>query len=169
MLRTIIQQLDSVLVAYSGGVDSSVLSFYARKLLKEKARIVISVSPSLADCELSFALEQAQQFAWNLTTISTAEIEDPAYQQNDERRCYYCKKNLFQDLRRLAQEWNIANVAHGANIDDLSDFRPGQQAADEYMVISPLQQSGLTKKEIRHIARHVGLPSWNKPQNACLS
>ncbi len=161
--------LESVMVAYSGGVDSSLLSYYARRALGNQALIVIAISPSLAADELKFAIEQAEQFNWELLAISTGEVEKPEYKANNEMRCYFCKTELFQCMQKIAQENNVANLAYGANLDDLADFRPGHQAAREFAVLSPLQEVGLSKEEIRYLAKNAGLPSWDRPQAACLS
>lgn len=162
-------KLGNILVAYSGGVDSSLLAYFSRLVLGENATIVIAVSPSLAQAELDFAREQAKQFNWNLQEIYTDEVDLEEYKRNDEMRCYFCKEALFQTMHKLAQEKNIKYLAYGANVDDLSDFRPGHQAARNYQVLSPLQKANLTKEDIRVLARTAGLPSWNKPQAACLS
>jgi len=168
-LQELIQSLGSVMIAYSGGVDSSLLAYYGRKILGSNATIVIAVSPSLAINELSFAREQGKQFGWNVLEIVTDEVEKPEYQRNDAMRCYFCKSTLFEIMQKLAIEHNVKHLAYGANIDDLSDFRPGHLAADQYKVLSPLQAAGLVKEEIRQLAKSAGLPSWNRPQAACLS
>ncbi len=168
-LIEILQSAESLLVAYSGGVDSSLLACYARAVLAERAKIVIAVSPSLAQDELNAARQQAEQFAWDLIEIKTNEVEQEEYARNDAMRCYFCKFTLFRDLQALAERWGIRSIAYGANLNDLSDFRPGDQAAQEWHVLRPLQEAGLTKEEIRELARLAGLPSWNRPQSACLS
>ncbi|HEY9867678.1 MAG TPA: ATP-dependent sacrificial sulfur transferase LarE [Candidatus Obscuribacterales bacterium] len=161
--------LDSLIVAYSGGVDSSLLAAYARRVMGDRARIVIAVSPSLAAEELEAARAQAEKFGWDLIEIHTDEVSRAEYQRNDELRCYYCKSVLFDELGRMATAWGISAVAYGANMDDLRDFRPGHKAARQHKVLSPLQTAGLTKDEIRALARKAGLPSWDRPQAACLS
>jgi len=162
-------RLEDVVVAYSGGVDSSLLAYYARKTLGEKAKIVIAVSPSLAADELEEAREQARQFDWQLVEVMTDELDNPEYRKNDGQRCYFCKGALFAAMNELAERDGFTTLAYGANLADLADIRPGQRAAHEYKVLSPLQEAELTKDEIRELAKKAGLPSWNKPQSACLS
>lgn len=164
-----LSRLQSVVVAYSGGVDSSLLAYYARKTLGARARIVIAVSPSLAADELQEAREQSRRFGWELCEVFTDEVDNPDYRKNDGQRCYFCKGALFEAMDAMAKRENIENLAYGANLADLGDFRPGQRAAQEYNVISPLQEAELSKEEIRELARRAGLPAWDKPQSACLS
>jgi uncharacterized protein len=164
-----LQSAKSIIIAYSGGVDSSLLAFYARKTLGKEAKIVIAISPSLAEEELEAARSQSRQFDWDLIEIRTDEVDNPDYQRNDTMRCYFCKSTLFDQLERIANDLKIENVAYGANLDDLADFRPGHKAARERNVLSPLQSAKLTKPEIRELARAAGLPSWDRPQAACLS
>jgi uncharacterized protein len=168
-LEEIIRGLGTVMIAYSGGVDSSLLAYYGRRVLGNDATVIIAVSESLAQDELQSAREQGKAFGWNVLEISTDEVGKPEYQRNDAMRCYFCKATLFEAMENLARQNQVSNLAYGANIDDLSDFRPGHRAAAEYRVLSPLQDAKLSKEEIRQLAKVAGLPSWDKPQAACLS
>lgn len=169
LLQNQILQLKSIMVAYSGGVDSSLLAYYCKKILKEKARVVIGVSASLANDSLIAARSQAAKFDWCLEEVETDETELNHYQKNDGMRCFYCKATLFDKLTRIARSCGIDHIATGANVDDLMEFRPGHMAADQFQIVSPLVDAGLTKPEIRFLAKRVNLPSWSRPQDACLA
>ena len=164
-----IMELRNVIVAYSGGVDSSLLAYYAKRLLRNRARVVIAVSPSVSKLELQSARAQAALFEWNLTEIATDEHEKPEYQRNDDMRCFFCKATLFEELHKMARRFGVDHIVYGANMDDVADFRPGELAAGKFKVLSPLRDAGLTKDEIRKLALKAGLPSWDKPQDACLA
>ncbi len=164
-----LSNLDRLLVAYSGGVDSSVLAYYACKVLGAKAKLVIAISPSLAADELEAARNQARQFGWHLLEIVTDEVSKPEYQRNDTMRCYFCKSALFEEIEKIAEQQGVQYLAYGAIYDDLSDFRPGAKAAHEHKVLTPLQAAELTKDDVRLLARQAGLPSWDRPQAACLA
>jgi uncharacterized protein len=160
--------LDSVIVAYSGGVDSAYLAYIAHRTLGDRALAVTADSPSYPERHRSLAIRIARDFGLRHEIVHTSELERPEYRANPANRCYYCKHELYTHLSRLAAS-RRAVVVDGNNADDRGDYRPGRQAAREFGVRSPLDEVNLTKTEIRELSRRAGLPSWDEPASACLS
>ena len=161
--------IESVLIAFSGGVDSAYLAIAAAEALGPRALAVTADSPSYPDTHRQLALSIANDFGFAHEVIHTAELERPEYRANPANRCYYCKDELYGRLAALAAERGLAVVVDGNNADDRGDYRPGRQAAREHGVNSPLDEADLTKDDIRELARAAGLDSWNEPASACLS
>lgn len=158
-----------VLVALSGGVDSALVGALARAALGDRALAAMGVSAAYSAEEVASARAVAQHLGVRLLEVPTGQLEDADFLRNDSRRCFHCRSDLYSVLRPLAHAHGLAAIADGTNVDDLGDYRPGQSAANEAGVISPLADAGLTKAQVREAARALGLPAADRPQNACLS
>jgi len=164
-----LRSLGRTLVAYSGGTDSAFLAWAAHQALGDEMLAVIADSPSLARFQLADAIAFAHEQGIPLEIIRTDELHREEYVRNDSSRCFHCKDELFGVMEGFAKDRGFATIAYGVNLDDKSDFRPGQVAASQHRVAAPLVQTGLTKQEIRDLARDGGLRIWDKPASACLS
>src|SRR5262245_46837283 len=167
-LRERLTSFGSVVVAYSGGVDSAYLAYVANETLGDRATAITADSPSYPERHRRLAIQIAHDFQLRHEIIRTHELERPEYRANPSNRCYYCKHELYTHLSRIAADRG-AVVVDGNNADDRGDYRPGRQAAREFGVRSPLDEVDLGKEEIRALSRQAGLPTWNEPASACLS
>ncbi len=168
-LERILLDIDSVLIAYSGGVDSTLLLRVAHDLLGDRAVAATASSPTYPDEEIAQALQLAEGMGVRMVRLTTDELANPSFVANPPDRCYHCKRELFAKLREVADRLGLRHVADGTNVDDLGDHRPGRRAGAELGVRSPLQEAGLSKEDIRALSRELGLPTWDKPSMACFS
>jgi uncharacterized protein len=168
-LQANLRSLGRLLVAYSGGVDSAYLAWIAHQSVGDQMLAIIADSPSLARTQLQDAVAFASEQSIPLEVIPTGELDRPEYIRNDSQRCFFCKDELFTLMENLREARGFETIAYGVNLDDQGDFRPGQRAAGAHRVAAPLLDAGLTKEEIRELARTAGLRIWDKPASACLS
>ena len=168
-LHSRLEEFDSLLIAYSGGVDSAYLAFAASRALGDRMLCVTADSPSYPRRHRDLAERIAREFGLPHEFIETSEMDRAEYRANPANRCYYCKTELYEHLSELATARGFSAIADGSNADDRGDYRPGRQAAREFGVKSPLDDADLTKAEIRELSRRAGLPTWDEPASACLS
>lgn len=168
-LFSVLDRMQHVIVAYSGGTDSAYLAWAAQQALGDAAVAITADSPSIPESHKRDAAEFARECGFRHEFIATREFENPDYIKNDANRCFHCKDELFTRLEEIATERGLDNIVYGVNVDDLGDYRPGQNAAKMHEVKAPLVEAGLTKAEIRELSRMAGLSTWDRPAAACLS
>lgn len=168
-LLEILRGLKRVAVAFSGGIDSTVVAMAAQRALGDRAVAITADSPSVPRAEIAEAQELARRIGVRHRLVATAEFNDPDYVRNDGARCYFCKDELYSEIEELLPHLDAEVICSGANLDDQGDYRPGLKAAAEHRVRHPLQEAGFTKADVRTLAKHWDLPTWDKPASPCLS
>jgi uncharacterized protein len=168
-LRGIVKDLESVVVAFSGGVDSTLVTKVCYDILKDKSMAVTARSETYPDFEFEEAKKLAKEIGIKHLVLNTSELAIEGFASNPPNRCYFCKTELFEKLKDIAKQHRFLHVADGANLDDMEDYRPGLEASKELGVKSPLKEAGMTKKDVREASKMLNLPNWNKPAYACMS